>query len=153
MAEVQMVIFKLMNEVYGIDIAQVHEVIRFQEVNKVPELPDFIEGIVNLRNKVLPVIDLNKKFKLCSKEVNDNTKIIVTSINGQHIGFKVDDVDEVMRFSDDQIESATHMFQAMGAKSYIKGIAKNEEQLITILDFNKILDQKEMMEIEQGNIG
>ncbi len=153
MAEVQIVIFQLMNEVYGIDIAQVHEVIRYQEVNKVPELPDFIEGIVNLRNKVLPVIDLNKKFKLGGIEVNDNTKIIVTSINGQQIGFKVDNVDEVMRFSDEQIESATHMFQAMGAKNYIKGIAKNEEQLITLLDFHKVLDEQEIKEIKQENIG
>lgn len=149
MTEVQLVIFKLNNELCGTTISQVNEIIRYQEVSKVPELPDFIEGIVSLRGKVVPVVDLNKKFNLGQKDVDKKTKIIVTEIKDKYIGFKVNDVIEVKRISDQNIESSVKLMKSMGAKEYVTGVAKNDEQLIALIDLHKILDEQEMERIKK----
>jgi purine-binding chemotaxis protein CheW len=152
MPDVQLVVFELIDEMCGADISQVHEIIRYQQVMKVPELPAFIEGIVSLRGKVVPIIDLNKRFNLGSQVENKKTKIIVTDISGQFVGFKVNNVSEVMRISDENIERSIELIRRMGAKNYIKGIAKRNEQLITLIDLHTILDEGEMGQIKEKEI-
>lgn len=148
MSDVQLVIFKLNHEVCGANISQVHEIIRYQEVSKIPELPAFVEGVVNLRGKVIPVIDLNKKFSLGARETDKKTKIIVTEIESQYIGFRVNDVNEIMQIPEQDIDNSVQLMQSMGVRNYMAGIAKNDEQLIAIIDLHKVLQYQEMEQIK-----
>ena len=103
--ELQLVIFDLAAETYGVDIGSVREIIRMQETTKVPRTPDFVEGVINLRGKVIPVIDLRKRFGFKRAEATKDTRIVVVDIDGNDIGVVVDAVTEVLRLAADAVET------------------------------------------------
>lgn len=144
--EIQIIVFDLINELCGVETEQVNEIVRYQEVTKVPEMPDFIEGIINLRGKVIPIINLNKRFHLGNTPPDKNTKIIITNINDQQVGFIVDNVSEIVRLSDENIESPPELIKKW-SKKYIKYVAKFKEKLINVLDLKSILTDEEMEHI------
>lgn len=143
MGEHKIVVFSLNNQVFGADILQVWEIIRYQDITRLPKLPAFIEGIINLRGKVVPVVNLNKRFGLGETGVDKKTKIIITLIEGKNIGFIVNDVSEIIEFSENEIEPPPDCIYSNENK-YIKNIAKQGEKLISILDLSKILDDSEI---------
>jgi purine-binding chemotaxis protein CheW len=140
MANIQIVVFKVGSENFGIDIEQVLEIIDPQQVYKVPESPAFVEGISNIRNMVCLVINLRTKFKLPSREHNDNTKIIVTGSNSSPVGLLVDEVSEVM-WIDDSVIDRTPESLAKYEKKDITGIAKLENNIILIVDANQFIEK------------
>lgn len=105
--EKQLVIFDLAEETYGVDIGSVREIIRIQEITKVPRTPEFVEGVINLRGKVIPVIALRKRFRFHQAEATKDTRIVVVDIGGTDIGVVVDAVTEVLRLSGDAVEPPT----------------------------------------------
>lgn len=136
--EKQLVVFDLADETYGVDIGSVREIIRIQEITKVPRTPDYVEGVINLRGKVIPVIDLRKKFGFQKAEVTKDTRIVVVDINGADIGVVVDAVTEVLRLSSDAVEPPTGVITT-AESDYLLGIAKLESRLIILLDLQKAL--------------
>ncbi len=144
MAEKQVVVFKLLSEEYCVDIMEVVEIIRMQDITKLPDVPVFVEGVINLRGKIIPVIDLKKRFNLNAGSSDENTRIIITNVNNKTTGFIVDNVTEVLRLSLDDIEPLDN--ETVGIdKDYICGIGKFDKRMLIMLNLNEVLslDEKE----------
>jgi purine-binding chemotaxis protein CheW len=134
---VQLVSFRLGQELFGVDILKVQEINRMAEITKLPEAPSYCEGVINLRGKVIPVLDLRKKFEMDSKEWDKNSRIIVCSVDHTVVGMVVDAVDEVLRISSDIIEPAPERATSVSS-DYITGVAKLDNSLLIFLDISKI---------------
>lgn len=143
MSELQVVVFSLNGQIYGAEASQVFQIIRYKEVTKIPRMPKFIEGILNYRGSVLPIISLNKRFELGDNTIGKKTKIIVSNIEGKLAGFIVNDVIEIARFTDEDMEPAP-ISLSNGVASFLNMIAKKGNQLISIIDMNKVLDEPEI---------
>jgi purine-binding chemotaxis protein CheW len=131
---------------YGIPISQVHEITRLGDVMKLPGMPDFVDGIMNLRGEVIPIIDFKKRFKLGVTGVKDTTRIVVVSINNQKCGVIVDDVEEIVHIAADNIEDAPSIVGGVKA-DFILGIGKLDERLIIAIDVIKMLNVSEQAEM------
>ena len=134
----QIVTFKLGNEEYAVDILEVQEINRMVEITSIPNAPSYVEGVINLRGKVIPVINLRKKFGLDSKEMDSQSRIMVVDI-GSTVGLIVDSVSEVLRLSSDTIEPPPPMTAGNGSSEYIKGVGKLADRLLILLDIEKLL--------------
>lgn len=141
--------FSLGNEFYGIDIMYVTEIVGIQPITVVPELPDFIKGIINLRGKIIPVMDARLKFKKSPKDYNDRTCIIVIDVLELSIGIIVDAVAEVLNISDENIVPPPN-FNTSGRK-YIKSVGKSNDNVTLILDCEKLLNENELDELKCAN--
>jgi len=134
----QLVSFKMGNEEFGVDILKVQEINRMLQVTHVPNSPPYVEGVINLRGKVIPVINLRQRLGLESKEWDKHTRIIVMELSGKTVGFVVDAVSEVLRIP----KSVTEPPPEMGDKAnadYIMAVGKLEDRLLTLLDLEKVL--------------
>ena len=135
-------VFDLASEAYGVDIGAFREIIRLQEITKVPRTPQFVERVINLRGKVVPVIDLRRRFALqVAAETGDN-RIVVVDIGGQDIGAVVDAVTEVLRITRDSIEPPASVITTDDSE-YLLGIGKLDDKLIILLDLQQVLSQSE----------
>ena len=141
--ELQLVSFNIGSEEFGVDILKVQEINRMVEITKVPQAPHYVEGVINLRGKVIPIIDLRKRFNLELKEHDKNTRIVVVDIGGNIMGMIVDAVSEVLRLPADTIEPPPELVTGINSE-YIKGVAKLENRLLIFLDLSKVIDVNEM---------
>lgn len=138
----QLVTFRLGSEEFSMDILKVQEIIRHMDLTRVPRTPDFVDGVINLRGRVIPVIDLRKRFGMAADERTSETRIIVADVNNSIVGLKVDAVSEVLRLPSDTVEPPPLLVK--GTESdYIKGVGKLEGRLIILLDIGKILSKTE----------
>jgi len=136
----QYVVFRLGKEEYAFDITAVKEIRDMEQVAKVHRSPSYIEGVMNLRGKLVTVVDLRKRLSIEAKACDDLSKIVVVEAPDAPVGFLVDEVTEVVRVNKGDIESApTYVAQGLEAE-YVKGIAKMGERLITVIDPVKILE-------------
>ena len=142
----QFVIYQLAQEQFGVGITVVESIIKMQEITAVPQAPEFVEGVTNLRGDVLPVIDLRKRFGIPPSEREDDARIIVVEIDGQHVGMIVDAVTEVLTLEDESIEATSAIVIGEGV-DFIEGIAKVDDQLVTIIDLGKVLLSDEQFEL------
>ncbi|MEI7988932.1 MAG: chemotaxis protein CheW [Chloroflexota bacterium] len=140
--ELQLVIFKLENENFGIDIASVDGIIKVQPITAIPHAPNFVEGILNLRGTIVPVIDLHKRFGFPPKTLTSNTRIINVVVGHTRVGMMVDEVSEVLTVLESNIEAAPPMVTTVRS-SFITGIAKLDDRLIIMLDIEQILSKEE----------
>jgi purine-binding chemotaxis protein CheW len=140
--ENQLVVFDLANEHYGVDISLVESIIKMQPITAVPHAPRFVEGLTNLRGTVLPVIDLRKRFDLSVKDVTKDTRIVVVEVDSMTVGMIVDAVTEVLRVAEVAIEPPPSTVSTVDS-TYITGIAKVGERLVTLLDLSKVLNVEE----------
>ena len=136
----QLVSFRLAQEEYGIEITKVQEIILMGEITRVPQTPDFIKGLINLRNTVIPIVDLRLRFGLAQEEWTDETRIMVVNVSGKTIGIIVDGVSEVLRISSDQIAPPPPTVAGLG-QEYLTGLAKLDKRLLILLDIDKILGE------------
>lgn len=139
--------FHIGTEDYGISIAHVIEIIGIQSITEIPEMPDFIKGVINLRGKVIPVMDVRTRFKLPPREYDERTCIIVVEIDGTSVGLVVDAVNEVADIPEDQVEAPPKSKRKGG--SYIQGIGKIDKEVKILLDINKILYDEELESITE----
>lgn len=144
MSEQQMVLFRLGAEEYGISISQVKEIIQYNGATRLPQTSDFMEGIINLRGNVIPVIELAKKFGLAASGSSDRRAVIIGA-EGQEIGVIVDEVTEVIRLQDTAIEPAPTMTVS---NDYIRGIGKEGNRLLILLDVEKLFGTQEIEELK-----
>lgn len=135
--ELQLVVFRLANEFFGIDIASVESIIKMQDITRLPQTPDFMEGIINLRGKILPVIDLSKRLNLPAVEKTLESRIVITSFSTATIGLIVDNVEEVIDIDDSLIEPPPSITSSVNIE-FIRGIAKAGKMLILLLDLEKV---------------
>jgi purine-binding chemotaxis protein CheW len=143
----QLVSFTLGNEEFGIEIQKVQEIIRMVEITKMPNSPDFVEGIMNLRGKVIPVICLRQRMGLEKLQADKNTRVIVVDIKGKTIGFIVDSVSEVLRIPQDLTEKPPEIAAGINA-DYIVSIARLEDRLLILLDLDRTLLSTEQAQLE-----
>ncbi len=134
----QLVSFKIGNEEFGVDILNVQEINKMTQVTKVPNSPDFVEGVINLRGRVIPVIDLRLRLGLPRKEHDKDTRIIVVEIERRTIGFIVDAVSEVLRIPASVTEAPPELVSGINSE-FIKSVGKLEDRLLILIDLNKIL--------------
>ena len=133
--EIQLVVFELGDERYGLDIATVYEIIRHQPITAVPQAPAFVEGVINLRGRIIPVVDLRDRFGMASGELTKASRIVVCEAAGTRVGLVVDGVSEVLMVSDDAIEPTPDVAAGDDA-GYLRGIAKLGDRLIILLDLD-----------------
>lgn len=139
-AEQQVVVFRLEGESYGIDIFRVNEIIRLREITPVPQTKPHIRGLVNLRGKTIPVVDLRSRFGLPAVEDKETTRIIVVESEHGHVGVVVDEVNEVLTIANDGVEE-TPSIVGTEATEFVRGIAQRQGHLITLLDLDKTLGE------------
>ena len=144
--ELQLVSFNIGTEEFGVDILKVQEINRMVEITKVPQAPHYVEGVINLRGKVIPIVDLRKRFNLELKEHDKNTRIVVVDIGGNIMGMIVDSVSEVLRLPANTIEPPPEIVTGINSE-YIKGVAKLDDRLLIFLDLSKVIDVNEMASI------
>jgi len=145
----QVVSFKLGSEEYGVDIAQVQEINRMVSITHVPRAPHFMEGVINLRGQLIPIVDLRTRFGMPRAEHTKNTRIVVTEIGAKRVGMVVDSVSEVLRLPHDAIEPAPEMVAGVETE-YIRGVGKIEDRLIILLDLSRVVSNAERRELETG---
>jgi purine-binding chemotaxis protein CheW len=139
---IQLVGFMIGKEYFGVDILMVQEIIRSTPITGVPNSPDFIEGVINLRGSIIPVIDLRKRLNISKnlKNLNkDDTWIMILDVEGRVTGFIVDKVTEVLKIHDESIEPPPEIVVAGLKSQYIRGVCKIDKRLLILLDFNRIL--------------
>jgi purine-binding chemotaxis protein CheW len=141
LAEEQLVVFEIAGECYGVEISRVQEIDRLQPITVVPQVPDFIQGIINLRGRVTPVVDLRKRLGLPNVEETPRTRIVVVKTEHEWVGLIVDAVSEVLRISSDCVEPPSSMVVTTDT-AFVRGIAKLQERLIILLDLERVLDKQ-----------
>jgi purine-binding chemotaxis protein CheW len=135
--------FRLGNEDYGIEIRYVTEIVGMQKITEVPDMPNFVKGVVNLRGQVIPVIDMRLRFHMQSREYDERTCIIVVNINSTQVGLVVDTVNEVRNIDEDQVSPPPKTAGADSAQ-YIQGMGKVGDEVVILLEGQRLLFEKEL---------
>jgi len=146
----QLVSFKIANEEFGVDILNVQEINKMTTITKVPNSPAFVEGVINLRGRVIPVVNLRVKMSMPNKEYDKDTRIIVVDLSGKTVGFLVDSVSEVLRIPRNIIEPPPSMVAGINS-NYITAVGKLEDRLLILLDLDKVLLEEEKTVLETVN--
>src|SRR6516165_1646689 len=140
---IQLVGFRLDNEDYAIAITKIQEIILIKPITRIPQVPDFIEGLINLRGSVIPIVNLRKRFGLLPREVDEETRTIVVNIHDKTVGCIVDAVTQVMRINREQIQPPPLSVLAV-SHQYIAGVARRDDRLVIILDMEKLFGAEEL---------
>jgi len=138
----QVVSFRLDKEEYGLNIMDVQEIILISDITEIPEVPDFVRGLINLRGKVIPIVDLRVRFGLPATEKTEHTRIIVSNNGSITFGIVVDAVNEVLRIEQNQIDPPPKGMSTADS-DYVMGLVKMEEKIMILLDINKIMSNKD----------
>ena len=141
----QWVTYKLAEEVYGINVMQVQEVLRLTEITPVPGAPAYVLGIINLRGNVVTVIDSRIRFGLPVREATEESRIIITEVGGHVIGMLVDSVAEVVYLHQSDIDTAPNVSD--DSSRFIQGVCNRDDYLLILVDVNKLLSQEEISDI------
>ena len=145
----QLVGFTIGEELFGVEILMVQEIIRAAPITPVPSSPDFVEGVINLRGKILPVIDLRKRLNLFNAvTAPEKTWILILDIQGKITGFIVDSVTKVMKIDEKIIEPTPEIIMTGLESQYLRGVCEIGERLLVLLDFSRILHQEELRKLE-----
>ena len=148
----QIVSFRLAREEYGLDIMGVQEIILMGAITEIPEVPDYIRGLINLRGKVIPIVDLRSRFSLEATEPTEHTRIIVVNAAGTTLGIIVDAVNEVLRIDAKQIEPPPSGLVGV-EHAYIKGLVKMEEKIMILLNVENVLSQDDRSQLSSAVSG
>lgn len=140
--ELQLVTFEVANEEFAVDILAVQEINRMMDLTRVPQSPPEVEGVINLRGKIIPVLDLRKRFGFPVGERNEHNRIIVVEVHGRVLGFIVDRVHEVLRISRDIVEPAPAMVCSIES-DFIAGVGRLEDRLLILLDLQRLFQSQD----------
>jgi len=145
---IQLVSFELAGEEYGIDVLMVREIIRMPDITKMPNTPDYVDGIINLRGTVVPIISLRRRFGLMEREQDRQSRILVMEVGTSLTGFVVDAVAEVIRVSSAEIQPPPAIVQGNAAQDCITGVINHGERLLIVLDINRLFSEEERAAFE-----
>jgi len=144
---IQLVSFHLDNEEYGVEVLKVREIIRMVNITHMPNTPAYVEGIINLRGKVIPIISMRKRFGLADIEHSNHARVIIMDIGGELLGFTVDAVSEVIRVSAAEVQPAPSVASGGIGQEYIAGVINHGERLLVLLNLDLMFsnDEKELL--------
>lgn len=143
--EIQLVVFKIDTEEFGVEIRTVQEIIRMANITEIPRAPPYVKGIINLRGQIIVVISLNAIMGMQSRELDASSRIIVGDIDGNVMGFIVDSVSEVIRLPSKNIETTPTMITNRIKTEYFKGVGKVDNRMLIILNLDKMLNGEELI--------
>ena len=146
--DLQVVGFRIGRETFGLPISTVREIVRVPEITSVPNAPDYIEGVINLRGRIIPVVDLRKRFGEPASEPSKKNRIVVVELEQRSIGLIVNSASEVLRIPPSEIEAPNNVFQE-GELNYITGVGKLRGRLVILLDLNRILQRGELRRLDE----
>ena len=146
--ELQVVGFRIGRETFGLPIAMVREIVRVPEITNVPNAREYIEGVINLRGRIIPVVDLRKRFGDKAVEPSKKNRIIVVEMENRAVGLLVHSASEVLRIPPTEIEAPQNVFQE-GEMNYITGVGKLKGRLVILLDLTRVLQQGELRSLEE----
>jgi purine-binding chemotaxis protein CheW len=147
--ELQVVGFRIGDETFGVRIGSVREIVRVPEITSVPNAQDTIEGVINLRGKIIPVMDLRKRFGQVEIQPDKKNRILVVELENKLVGLIVNSASEVLKIPPSEIESPGSVF-ADGESSYVTGVGKLKGRLIILLDITKLLHRPEFKKLEEA---
>jgi len=147
--DIQVVGFRIGNETYGVRIGSVREIVRVPEITAVPSAPDIIEGVINLRGKIIPVMDLRKRFGQVYTVADKKNRILVVEIDNKLVGLIVNAASEVLKIPPADIEPPGSVF-AEGESGYVTGVGKLKGRLIILLDITKLMHRPDLRNLEQA---
>jgi purine-binding chemotaxis protein CheW len=147
--DLQVVGFRIGNETYGVRIGSVREIVRVPEITAVPSAPELIEGVINLRGKIIPVMDLRKRFGQVYTHADKKNRILVVEIDNKLVGLIVNAASEVLKIPPADIESPGAVF-ADGESGYVTGVGKLKGRLIILLDISKLLHRPDLRGLEEA---
>ena len=146
--DLQVVGFRIGNETYGVRIGSVREIVRVPEITSVPSAPDLIEGVINLRGKIIPVMDLRKRFGQTDIQADKKNRILVVELENKLVGLIVNAASEVLKIPPSEIEAPGSVF-ADGESGYVTGVGKLKGRLIILLDVSRLLHRTEFKRLEE----
>lgn len=146
MSELQVVVFDLKGQLFGAEASQVFQIIKYSKPEKMPKMPNFIEGLLSYRDTVLPVINLAKRFDLGETVINKKTKILVTRIEDKYTGFIVSDVTEIIKLAEGDV-STTPTVMNKETEAFLSKVGRRGDKLISIMDLEKILSEAEIKKL------
>jgi len=147
---IQLAVFSVGKAKLAMDIMKIREILKFQDVTELPGTPEFVEGVIDLRGLIIPIIDLRKRLGISDKEYDKKTRILVAIISGQIVGLIVDEVHEVIRLTEDEIKPPPKISGSFSA-TYIAGICDKDKEIIIILNYDKLMSTSEIVEFEKIN--
>ncbi len=145
--DLQLVTFKLGDETFGVNVEQVREIVKLEEITRVPRMPTFIEGVINLRGLITTVIDLGHRFGIDGRGHTANSRIIIAEIGENQLGLIVDSVKDVIRAPNKSVSQPPKTMASQVDASFLTGICKLPKQLVMLLDLGKVLTDEEMGEV------
>ncbi|HUY39990.1 MAG TPA: chemotaxis protein CheW [Candidatus Dormibacteraeota bacterium] len=148
---VQVATFHIGTEEYGVDISQIQEIIRMTEITHVPRTPDFIEGVINLRGQLIPIIDLRARFGMERIVPTKSTRIIVTDVGTKRVGIVVDSASAVLTIPIEAIEEAPEMVAGVGA-DYLQGVGKIGDRLVILLDLTMVISAPQRHDLDGASL-
>lgn len=143
----QMVICQLSDEEFGIEIYKVKEIIRIPSITKIPQIPDHVKGVINLRGSIIPIIDLAARFGMVHKDASENSRIVVLEIGDLTAGVIVDSVNEVLNIPGENIEPAPDILVSGIAGKYVQGVGKVDDRLLILLDIDRIFKDEQKLQL------
>ena len=148
----QLVTFQLGEELYGVNIMDVKEIVRVQTIRAIPNAPAYVEGIFNLRSEIIPIINLHKRFHLKKLAASDEDELlsgfVILDIDGMKLGIIIDRISRVVTIEQDQVQPPPQMFSGIGAE-YIQGVVRQEQGYLIILDIRDLFNPKELQKIAE----
>jgi purine-binding chemotaxis protein CheW len=150
--QIQLVTFQISEELYGIDIMDVKEIVRVQEIRQIPNAPVYVEGLFNLRGEIIPIISLHKRFHLKTAKLGDDEELlsgfIIIDLDGMKLGIIIDRVERVVSIEGNDIQPPPQMLSGIGAE-YIQGVVNREGGYLILLDIRKLFSAKELQKIDE----
>ncbi len=150
--QIQLVTFQISEELYGVDIMDVKEIVRVQEIRAIPNAPGYVEGLFNLRGEIIPIISLHKRFHLKKAQLDEDEELlsgfIIIDIDGMKLGVIIDRVERVMSIEAQDVQPPPQMLTGIGAE-YIQGVINRESGYLILLDIRKLFSAKELRKIEE----
>ena len=148
MNEMKVIVFRLRDEEYGVDVNQVRSIERMQHITRVPRTPSFVKGVINLRGVVTPIINLRSRFDLEEEAYTENTRIIIVAVGEMEVGLIVDAANDVIDVPHNIIEPPPEVVGGIEA-NYLRGVAKLEKRLLILLNLDKVLTSEELKQIKK----
>lgn len=149
--ERQLVIFRVAKEEFGVEISQVKEIIKMEDITSIPNTEEHIKGVINLRGKIIVVVSLAKKLTLPIKQIDKDSRIVIIEVNDSVVGMIVDSVEEVLRINVESISVAPEMIRKEIDSDYLKGVCVIGQRLIILLDLASLITKKDVLQINKIN--
>jgi purine-binding chemotaxis protein CheW len=150
-AQVQIVTFRIGADEFGLDVFIVHEILRHQPIRAVPRAPEFVEGVIDVRGTLVPVLDLRKRFEVGKPSDDHDARIVIVQFGQERLGVVVDAVTEVLRVPETAVSEPPAYFRGLAAE-YVRGIVRLPERLIVVLDMERILSSQERIALEETDL-